>query len=90
MRLIYAIAATLALVMSSVEAHEWYPPGCCSGTDCAPLERGRVEHIPTGFLVDHTFFVPRSEAKDSMDGRYHGCFPTPTNLRCFFAPVPGS
>lgn len=71
-------------------AHEWYPPWCCSGGDCGPLAASRVQLTAAGYVVDGRFTIPLSEARKSMDGRYHGCFPTKDDLKCFFAPPPGS
>lgn len=82
--------AMLMLMGSVAGAHEWYPPFCCSNGDCAPIAGKRVQATPEGFLIDGKFIVPRSQVKDSMDGQYHGCFPTPEKLLCFFAPPPGS
>ena len=85
------LAVVLIALILSAGAHDWYPPYCCSGGDCAPIAGERVEQQPGGgYIVDHKFVVPRSEVKDSMDGRYHGCFPTPDSLKCFFAPPPGA
>lgn len=71
--------------------HEWYPPNCCSGGDCAPIHDDRVKPDNTGgYIVDNKFKVARNEVKDSQDGRYHACFPKPDELRCFFAPPSGS
>jgi hypothetical protein len=83
-----AIYAVLLFALPA-PAHEWYPPSCCSGGDCAPIAEQRVRATPTGYLVDEKFPVKHSEVRKSMDGRYHGCFPKPTELRCFFAPPRG-
>ena len=71
-------------------SHEWYPPLCCSGGDCAPLNPARVEELSAGgFLIDGRFYVPQWEVGPSLDGRYHACFPKPDSMKCFFAPVRG-
>jgi hypothetical protein len=31
--------------------------------------------------------VERAEVRESLDGRFHGCFPTPDRMVCFFAPA---
>lgn len=80
----------LLLLYPLAHAHEWYPTWCCSGGDCGPLAGSRVQLTAHGYLVDGKFVVPLSEARKSMDGRYHGCFPTSDDLKCFFAPPPGS
>jgi hypothetical protein len=38
-----AVFLTALLISGSVLAHDWYPPECCSGQDCAPvLEKVRL------------------------------------------------
>lgn len=83
------ILSILLLSCATAAAHEWYPPSCCSGGDCAPLADERVSTTSTGYVVDGKFHVPHSQVRKSMDGRYHGCFPRPTELRCLFAPPRG-
>jgi len=40
-----AILLTAALLVApAAQAHDWYPADCCSGMDCAPVEK--VEIIP--------------------------------------------
>lgn len=71
-------------------AHEWYPPLCCSGGDCSPLDPKRVIELTAGgFLIDNRFYVPQKDVGPSLDGRYHACFPKPDDMRCFFAPGRG-
>lgn len=77
-------------LIATARGHDWYPPSCCSGGDCAPIAGERVKPEGAGYLVDGRFHIAKSEVKDSMDGRYHGCFPTAERLLCFFAPPPGS
>lgn len=84
------LIVALALAATPAVAHEWYPTWCCSGGDCGPLAGERVQPMLDGYMVDGKFFVPAKEARKSMDGRYHGCFPKPDDLKCFFAPPPGS
>lgn len=84
-----ALLILLALTTAAL-GHEWYPTWCCSGGDCGPLAGSRVELTALGYVVDGKFVVPLSEARKSMDGRYHGCFPKADELKCFFAPPPGS
>ena len=83
-------ALTFLWLTGAALAHEWYPTWCCSGGDCGPLAGARVKPVVGGYLVDGKFMVPAAEVRNSMDGRYHGCFPTPNALKCFFAPPPGS
>jgi len=87
--MIRALAFLLVLTTPAL-AHEWYPSWCCSGGDCGPLAGSRVQLTAHGYVVDGKYVVPLSEARKSMDGRYHGCFPKPDELKCFFAPPPGS
>lgn len=32
----------IALVATPANAHDWYPVECCSGLDCAPVEKSEV------------------------------------------------
>lgn len=71
-----------------VRAHGFYPGECCSNRDCAPLSAVRVHPVVGGYLIDGLHFVFESQTRVSPDGKYHGCFPTPDTLLCFFAPKP--
>ena len=90
---VFAVATLwLALSLASMKArgHSFYPIECCSGYDCAPIDASRVQPLVAGgFMIDGSFYIPRAQVRDSMDGRYHACFPKPDNLRCFFAPPRG-
>lgn len=82
-----ALAIFFALTLWA-SGHEWYPPSCCSGGDCEVLAEGRVKALDGGgYLVDERFRVERAEVRESLDGRFHGCFPTPDRMVCFFAPA---
>lgn len=67
--------------------HSFYPNECCSGRDCDAISKSRVSIVEGGYLLDNAYFIPELEARKSLDGRYHACFPNPQKLRCFFAPV---
>lgn len=93
------LAASFLWVISVVNpalAHDapsgWqYPWECCSGHDCAEISNDRVKPVDDGgYLIDGKHLVPRAEVKDSPDGAFHACFPTPDILRCFWAPPRGA
>lgn len=87
------LASVLALaVVNHACGHSFYDPACCSDRDCAPLAPLRVSAAPGGYLIDGVHFVAEKDARPSPDKDYHGCFPVPTpwQLRCFWAPKPGS
>lgn len=90
MRLHLLTAMAVLAAGTAVLAHDWYPPSCCSGGDCAPLASERVSTTMGGYLIDGRYFIPNAAARDSMDGRYHACFPSPDKLQCFFKPPQGS
>lgn len=70
--------------------HDWYPPYCCSGGDCAPISDTRVTRDGTDYIIDHRWRIPSTEVKPSLDGRYHGCWPDPQQPpRCIFVPPDG-
>jgi len=69
------IVAAVAIV-APVAAHEWYPPECCHGLDCAPVER--AESLADGALrltsKVGTTVVPASfPRQESPDDRVHIC-----------------
>lgn len=89
------VAAWLAMFVIPAFSHDapsgWaYPIECCSNADCAELPSSRVKNVSTGYLIDGKHLVPFKDARQSPDGLFHACFPTPDNLRCFFAPPPGA
>lgn len=55
--------------------HSWYPPECCSGQDCLPVEA--VEHrVDDTLLRAHGIWWPLKAAKrrlSSPDGEWHIC-----------------
>jgi hypothetical protein len=64
------------VVATPAAAHEWYPRECCSGLDCAPVQR--VELMDNAaFLVTSTHgttVVPATFPKrESRDNRMHVC-----------------
>jgi hypothetical protein len=82
-------------VATPAAAHDWYPRDCCSGFDCAPVQR--VELMDNAsFLVTSmhgTTVVPSTFPKrDSKDNRMHVCMrPGDTGRMkpiCVFVPPP--
>lgn len=95
--IVASIVAVCALlfILSPAFSHQavsgWeYPISCCAGYDCAELAADRVSVSAGGYVIDGKFTVPYSETRNSPDGLYHACFPQPDNLKCFWAPPPGS
>ena len=92
--LIFALGAAVGWL---VLAHEWYPPDCCSGHDCAPLLNTRVERMADGtWRVDGEYIFPAynpaqpyGETRLSQSGRFHACFPNEGRPKCFFVPPDG-
>jgi hypothetical protein len=86
------VRALLILLLSTgfAVAHSFYSPECCSGFDCKPIDSKRVAYAPGGYMVDGRFFVAQKDARKSIDGEFHACFPQPDNLRCLYAPPNGS
>lgn len=84
---IAALCFVFWLMTRPAHAHDWYPPLCCSGGDCAPLASSRVRPEGAGgYVVDGKFHVIRKDVQDSPDGQYHACFPTSERMACFWAP----
>lgn len=91
----------MLLLASDALAHDWYPVGCCSGTDCFQV----VDESIIQDLGNKTYLVgpvtkPVSgvDVRISQDGQWHICTPgTPigaslepdTYIRCLFVPQKG-
>jgi hypothetical protein len=88
--LIFFMMLAVFFSVPRAHAHSWYPMECCSGGDCAEIAPSRVKTSAAGYVIDGKFAVPYRDVRQSPDGRFHACFPTPEWLRCFFAPPPGS
>jgi hypothetical protein len=79
----------LLIAITPAWAHSWYPPECCSDSDCYPLPEGSVTKVEGGYALDTGEFIPESKAKEGKDGRYHICrYPFPAVI-CFFKPFNG-
>jgi hypothetical protein len=74
-------------------AHTWYPKECCSGQDCAPVEKA-TWLIPAGGGLPQlvvtssigTAIVPHDlPVRDSKDGRMHVCIQDVWVI-CLFVP----
>lgn len=81
---IAALGASLAVVgwlvlAAPAAAHDWYPPNCCSGHDCAPIAMDEVRLTPEGFVIPgNPETVPYSSPKIRQTppeggNRYHLC-----------------
>lgn len=78
---IFLILVILALVTASVldiaqvRAHSWYPIECCSGYDCAPVDKAIAADGEITVTTKHgTARVPRTMIRrDSKDNRMHAC-----------------
>ena len=57
---------SLAMVVKAVsaKAHGWYPIECCSGMDCAPVEK--VEIRPAEAFTAHALIPPAYAAPSAM------------------------
>lgn len=85
------IVLMLAILVGPAKAHSWYPLECCSGMDCAPVEKAMV--VPEGLIVttvQGTVFIPASfPYRESQDGQMHACIQKEngeTKLLCAFRP----
>lgn len=86
LRIIVAVAALFAVLwgvaccaVRPTNAHDWYPPHCCSGHDCRAIEAADVTMTPAGFLIkENGETVPYSSDKirrtpPEGGGLYHRC-----------------
>jgi hypothetical protein len=51
----FLAAILLCPAIATAVAHDWYPPWCCSGGDCAPIADERVRPEGSGYVVDSRF-----------------------------------
>jgi hypothetical protein len=59
-----ALTMMAAFMTGEAYPHEWYPPNCCSGYDCAPIEMSDVQLTPEGFVIPgNPEVVPYSSPK---------------------------
>ena len=78
--IISTVAIVLIIVfalLTAVQAHEWYPQECCSGQDCAPVEK--VEVMPALKAGMWTQFNPRMPTVMVVTTK-HGTAMVPDNL----------
>ena len=54
----FAVLVALMTLAHRARAHSWYDPECCSGMDCAPVEK--VEVVPTSAIA--SMLVPPAQA----------------------------
>lgn len=91
MRLVLFTALVVALLLSglaSVLAHDWYPVHCCSGQDCAPVDRaemvagaamtGALQLSPLPLMLVTTkhgtaVVPPNFVRQESPDHQLHAC-----------------
>lgn len=99
--LMFALAVMAALLAAPgrsqspdhFSADHWYDAVCCSRRDCEALPPEAVEDVPGGWHVRYlskrgfavNAFVPSAKARDSQDGRFHGCA-TPDRFLCLYVP----
>ena len=63
----------------AVFGHDFYPPDCCSGHDCRPIEQDNVTATPDGFFVKESretigYADPRIRKTPPEGGsKYHRC-----------------
>jgi len=83
------IFAGLLLAATTAAAHDWYPMECCSGMDCAPVEKveilplqsagimGSSSALPGNMLITTkhgSVIVPANfPRRESKDNQMHAC-----------------
>lgn len=70
-----SIVAAFLLAAWPAVAHDWYPPDCCSGTDCQPRPCHLLERLVDGGVRDTQTRARyrRDQVRPSEDGRCHVC-----------------
>lgn len=83
----FGIAAVIMMIATQTQSHDWYPRECCREHDCISIAKERVQRLPSGgYVIDGRFTIGPRSVRSSPDGQYHGCFPRPDFMVCFFAP----
>lgn len=77
-----AVLLLIVLALAAVgpaRAHDWYPPNCCSGHDCRPIDADGVLLTPGGFFVKESGeLIPYDSPKiiktpPEGGGQFHRC-----------------
>jgi hypothetical protein len=92
---VLSVFAATAFLCVPARAHSWYPKECCSGNDCAPVEKvawlmpagkGLPQLVVTSKIG--TAIVPHDlPVRESKDGRMHVCIQD-VWVVCLFIPPP--
>lgn len=82
------------LYVAPASAHDWYPWECCSGYDCAPVEKVDAQDLNMIVRSKHgSVTVPASfPRRESKDNKMHVCMRREDGrmkLICIFLPPPG-
>lgn len=79
---------TLLLSSFLILAHSWYPPECCSDSDCKPVPCHEIVETNEGYKYyapelnkDITF--SKEQERPSQDGKCHVCY-MPFKSYCIF------
>ena len=87
------IGAGLLLVATAAAAHDWYPIECCSGMDCAPVEKVEIISLQSAGIMGSaplpgsmrittkhgSVIVPANfPRRESKDNQMHACIRTST------------
>lgn len=99
--IVLAACSVLIVLASRARAHSFYDQECCSGQDCAPVEKveyvagalyngppGQVDPLPVMVVTTRHGMaaVPRNmKVRPSPDGRLHACILN-GRLICIYVP----
>ncbi len=73
----FLLTTTLAL------AHSWYPPECCSDSDCRPIACEDITYNEDGSATYKGMVFSKAQIKISKDYDCHACY-TAYNAYCLF------
>ena len=71
-----AVAIALFMSLSQAPAHSWYPVECCSGYDCAPVDKAVASgdgSLSVTTIHGSAMVPPSMRRRDSRDNRMHAC-----------------
>jgi hypothetical protein len=70
------IFAALLSAAGVAEAHDWYPMECCSGMDCAPVEKVEILPLQSAGIMGSNMSLPGT----MMITTKHGTVIVPANF----------
>ena len=70
-----AVGLIILFALTLAQAHDWYPPECCSGRDCFRINADELVETRNGdwLYVPRNIIFPRDKVRPSQDRHFHVC-----------------